>query len=49
MSALLSELVTYLIKFFAMLVFAFLGILAGKKIRANKDARLAVEQHEKDV
>ena len=30
MSALLSELVTYLIKFLAMLVFAFLGILAGK-------------------
>ncbi len=48
MSALLSELVTYLIKFFAMLVFAFLGILAGKKIRSNKDARLAVEQHERD-
>lgn len=49
MSALLSELVTYLIKFLAMLIFAFLGILAGKKIRSNKDAKLAVEQQEKDV
>lgn len=47
MWALLSELVTYLIKFVAMLFFAFLGIMAGKKIRANKDAKLAVEQDEK--
>lgn len=49
MSALLSELVTYLIKFLAMLVFAFLGILAGKKIRSNKDARLAMEQNKDDI
>lgn len=46
MGALLSEFVTYLIKFLAMLVFAFFGILAGKKIRANKDAKLAEQQSE---
>lgn len=44
MEALLSEFVTYIIKFLAMLVFAFFGILAGKKIRASKDAKLAEEQ-----
>lgn len=44
MGALLSEFVEYIIKFLAMLVFAFLGILAGKKIRANKDTKLEEEQ-----
>lgn len=44
MGALWSELITYIIKFLAMLVFAFFGIVAGKKIRANKDAKLAEEQ-----
>ncbi|MGN0367202.1 MAG: hypothetical protein ACI4EK_00340 [Wujia sp.] len=39
MTAVLSELVTYLIKFFAMLLCAGLGIMVGKKIRANKDAK----------
>ncbi len=39
MSAVLSELVTYLFKFFVMIVCAFCGILVGKKIRANKDLK----------
>lgn len=40
MAALMSEIITYLIKFFAMLIFAFLGIVVGKKIRANKDEKM---------
>lgn len=34
-----SELVVYAIKFLAMLVCAGLGIMVGKKIRKNKDAK----------
>ncbi|MGN0390759.1 MAG: hypothetical protein ACI4L2_08080 [Wujia sp.] len=34
-----SELLTYVIKFFAMIVCAGLGIMVGKKIRKNKDAK----------
>lgn len=37
MSALLSELLTYGIKFIAMLICAFFGILVGKKIKENKN------------
>lgn len=40
MEALMSEIITYLIKFFAMLICAFLGIIVGKKIRANKDEKM---------
>lgn len=43
MWAVISEFVVYLIKFVAMLLFAFLGIQVGKKIRANKDAQLGTE------
>ena len=43
MTALISEIITYLIKFFAMLVCAFLGIIVGKKIRANKDESMQEE------
>ena len=39
MTAVLSELLTYLFKFVVMLVCAFCGILVGKKIRANKDLK----------
>lgn len=39
MSAVFSELVTYLIKFFAMIVCAGLGIIVGKKVRKNKDEK----------
>ena len=34
-----SELLVYVIKFLAMLVCAGLGIMVGKKIRQNKDAK----------
>ncbi len=37
MWAVLSEFIVYLIKFVAMLVCAYLGIMVGKKVRANKD------------
>lgn len=37
MSALISELLTYGIKFIAMLACAFFGIIVGKKIRSNKN------------
>lgn len=39
MNLLINEFVQYVIKFVAMLACAFLGILAGKKIRQNKDAK----------
>lgn len=39
MDLLLNELVVYVIKFIAMLACAFLGIVVGKKLRKNKDAK----------
>ena len=39
MNLLVNEFVQYVIKFIALLACAFLGILAGKKIRTNKDAK----------
>lgn len=39
MNLVVNEFVQYLIKFIAMLACAFLGILAGKKLRKNKDAK----------
>ena len=47
MTAVISELLTYLFKFVIMLICAFCGILVGKKIRANKDAKTATEAIEK--
>lgn len=44
MTALINELVQYLIKFFAMLICAFLGITVGKKVRKNKNEKLAQEK-----
>lgn len=44
MTALINELVKYLIKFLAMLVCAFLGICVGKKIRNNKNNQMASEK-----
>lgn len=41
MASVFSELVVYIIKFLAMLVCAFLGIMVGKNIRAKKDAEQA--------
>lgn len=46
MSALLSELLTYIIKFVVMLVCAGFGIMVGKKIRQNKNAKIAAEKNE---
>ena len=43
MTAVLSELLTYLFKFVCMLVCAFCGILVSKKLRANKDAKTTAE------
>lgn len=39
MELLVNELVQYVIKFVAMLACAFLGIVVGKKLRKNKDAK----------
>ncbi|MDD6328685.1 MAG: hypothetical protein Q4D54_05595 [Eubacteriales bacterium] len=39
MDLLVNELVQYVIKFVAMLACAFLGIVVGKKLRKNKDAK----------
>ena len=39
MNLLVNEFVQYVIKFIALLACAFLVILAGKKIRKNKDAK----------
>ncbi|MGN0435499.1 MAG: hypothetical protein ACI4D8_02585 [Wujia sp.] len=43
MTALINELVQYLIKFLAMLVCAFAGICVGKVLRKKKDEKLASE------
>ena len=43
MSALISELVLYIVKFIIFLACAFVGIKVGGKIRANKNAKLAAE------
>lgn len=40
MSALLTEIVSYLIKFVAMIVCAFLGIQVGKVLRKRKDEKV---------
>ena len=47
MTAVFSELLTYLFKFIIMLICAFCGILVGKKIRAGKDAKAPTEAIEK--
>lgn len=39
MGALISEFITYIIKFIAMLGCAVLGVLVGKKIRKNKNEK----------
>lgn len=46
MSALISEFVTYIIKFIVMIACAAFGILVGKKIRKNKNNKLAAENTE---
>jgi len=46
MEALISEILKYLIKFIAMILFAFVGVIVGKKIRQNKNAKLAAEKNE---
>lgn len=46
MSALISELVLYIVKFIIFLACAFVGIKVGGKIRANKNAKLAAESKE---
>lgn len=46
MNALLSELVSYLIKFFAMIICMLAGIMVGKKLRKNKDEKIAAEKTE---
>jgi len=45
MELLVNEIVQYVLKFVAMIACAFLGIVVGKKIRKNKDAKLAAEQN----
>lgn len=44
MELLVNEIVQYVLKFVIMIACAFFGIMAGKKIRKNKDAKLAAEQ-----
>ncbi len=44
MTLLVNEIVQYLIKFVAMLLCAVLGIFVGKKLRKNKNAKLAAEK-----
>lgn len=39
MTPILNELIKYLIKFVAMIICAGLGIMVGKNIRKNKDAK----------
>lgn len=46
MGALISEFITYIIKFIVMLGCAWLGVLAGKKIRKNKNEKLAAGNNE---
>lgn len=46
MSALISELLLYIVKFILFLACAFVGIKVGGKIRANKNAKLAAESKE---
>lgn len=46
MNALISELVVYLIKFFAMLLCAGVGIFVGGKLRKRKNAQLAAENNQ---
>lgn len=43
MTDLINEFVQYGIKFLAMLICAFAGICVGKKVRKNKNAKLAAE------
>ncbi|MDE6026424.1 MAG: hypothetical protein K2G45_13355 [Lachnospiraceae bacterium] len=43
MGALLSEFVTYIIKFFAMILCAGLGISVGKVLRKRKNEKIAAE------
>jgi len=46
MNAIISELVVYLIKFFAMIIFAGAGIFIGIKLRKRKNEQLAAENNE---
>lgn len=46
MEAIMSELLTYLFKFVVMIVFATIGVFVGKKIRQNKNAKIAAEKKE---
>ena len=43
MTALINEIVVYLIKFICMIACAGLGIFVGGKIRKNKNAKLAAQ------
>ena len=45
MSALLTEIVSYLIKFVAMIVCAFLGIQVGKVLRKRKDEKIETAEN----
>lgn len=47
MTALLMELVQYIIKFVAMILFMLAGISVGKKLRKNKNEKLAMEDIKK--
>ncbi|MCM1272103.1 MAG: hypothetical protein NC225_05175 [Clostridium sp.] len=46
MGALLTEVVTYIIKFFAMIFCAGLGIYVGKILRKRKNEKIAAENTE---
>ena len=42
MSALLTEILSYVIKFVAMIVCAFCGVLVGRVLRKRKDEKIKV-------
>lgn len=46
MGALISELVTYLIKFIIMIACAVVGVIVGGKIRKNKNEKLAAQNNQ---
>ena len=45
MNALLTEILTYVIKFVAMIVCAFLGIQVGKILRKRKDENIEAAEN----
>ena len=42
MSALLTEIISYVIKFVAMIVCAFFGIMVGRVLRKRKDEKIKI-------